>query len=135
MWGLPHCCGAPTHVGHAVEGTLADSLHEACALQLADEVEGVATANGYAVGVVDGVDGQRFVVYRGELYAEFFVYGSHLGLVGVIALGQSVGSQRHTSVWDEEHFLDIVPLAKVGNHILAPAEVSLAAHSAVAYQK
>ena len=95
-------------------------------------MEGVATAHGHAVGVIDGVDGQRLVVHGGELHAELLVDGGHFGLVGVITLGQPVGGQTHASIGHEEHLFHVVPAAEVGNHVLAPAEVGLAAHGAVA---
>ena len=127
--------GAPTHIGHPVEGALADGLEEAGALQLAHEVEGVAAAHGHAVGLVDGIDGQGLVVDGGEAHAELLEYRCHLALVGVVALGEAALGKRDTRVGHEKHVFDVVATAEVGDNVLAPAEVGLAAHGAVADEK
>lgn len=123
---------APTHIGHAVESTLTDGLHEAGALQFTYKMEGIATTYSYAIGVVYCIDGQRLVVDRGELDAELFIDGSNLCLVGIVALGKSARGEGNACVGDEQYFLYIMTIAEIGNHIFAPAEVGFAAHGAVA---
>ena len=95
-------------------------------------MEGVATTDGHAVGIVDSVDGQSLVVNTGKFDTKLFVYGSYFGFVSIVALGEAVRGQANACIGNEEHSFHIVPTAEVGNHVLAPAEVGIATHGAVA---
>ena len=96
------------------------------------ELGGYETSEIASIGIIDGMDRQCLVVNRSELDAKLLVHGGHFALVGIIALVEPAFGKADASIRYKEYAFYIVPTAKVGNHVLAPAEVSLAAHGAVA---